>query len=80
MRFFNKNKTSTRDFFLDVMSRVVWRKSTDVSEEYTISKFRVEKQAKKETNSACCVLQADFLLGLLFDPEDGDRYVPTKRR
>jgi hypothetical protein len=52
--------------------RVVERKPTDVSEAYIISKFRVEEQAKKETSYACCLLQAEFLLGLLFDPEDGD--------
>jgi hypothetical protein len=40
-------------------------KSTDVYKEQIISIFRVEQ-------SACCLLQADFTLGLLCCPEDGD--------
>jgi hypothetical protein len=39
-------------------------KSTDISEEYVASIFRVEEQAYY-------LLHAGFLLGLVFDLEDG---------
>jgi hypothetical protein len=46
-------------------------------EEPVASIFRAEKYTKQETSirlaasKACCVLCADFLLGLLFNPENG---------
>jgi hypothetical protein len=69
---FIKHKTSTRDFFRNVTlySRVKVNRRFGGN---IISKFRVEEQAKKETSSVCCLLQADFLLDLMFDPEDTTR-------
>jgi hypothetical protein len=50
-------------------------KLTDVLEEHLASIFSVKEQAKQETSmvqsSACCLLYAGFLLGLLLDPENG---------
>jgi hypothetical protein len=40
--------------------------SSDVSEEITHHLL-----GRRELTSACCLLQACFLLGLLFDPKDG---------
>jgi hypothetical protein len=51
-------------------------KPTEVSKEYIALIFRVVQQTKQETNmkqagSTICLLHAVFLLGLLFNHEDG---------
>jgi hypothetical protein len=42
-------------------------------EEHITSIFRNEEQVKQETNmnQGCCLLDVGFLLGLVFNPEDG---------
>jgi hypothetical protein len=42
-----------------------------------ISTFRRNVSLQRYTS---LLLLADFLLGLLFDPKDGEQYVPLKRR
>jgi hypothetical protein len=43
-----------------------------VSEKHIASIFRSEQQTKQETSmKLCCRLHASFLLGSLFDPNDG---------
>jgi hypothetical protein len=48
---------------------------TDDSEEYIASIFRPEEKDKHKTSLkysfSCWLLHAGFLLGLLFNPEDG---------
>jgi hypothetical protein len=50
-------------------------KSTNLSEEYIASIFRIEKEAEKETSVKTALLatcfHAGFLLDLFFYPEDG---------
>jgi hypothetical protein len=41
--------------------------------------FRTYEQVKKETTSICCLLDDVFLLGLLFDLEDGGDATPKCR-
>jgi hypothetical protein len=59
-------------------------KVTDVSEEHIASIFRVEELAEQETSVKAGGkqnprLHAGFLLGLFFDPRDGDDVLPKRR-
>jgi hypothetical protein len=58
--------TVKNSVFWDITT-IVRRKSTDVSEKYITSIFRVEESKPSMRQAAIA-----FLLGLLFDPDDGN--------
>jgi hypothetical protein len=75
------SKTSTNvsgrleEVILDKRSIVFWE-VTDVLKERSASIFMVEDWAKEKLTRS--KIHSDYLLGLLFDPEDGGSTVPTK--
>jgi hypothetical protein len=58
-----------------MQSSIVWHKtrcSPDVTEEHVVVIFRIEELTIQETSMKLVAKSGDFLLGLLFNPEDVD--------